>query len=366
MNNVATMKNEPIALGAGLQLQLPLAIGTLQWGTTALDHSIINSKGCITEEEAQAITDEFRSSGVSLFDTAEGYGGGTSEKRLGRCIAASDEKANGMLPKALLMTKFLPVFWRFGHSSFECALRASNQRMGIDCCPIYLLHSPVHWRPIEYWVESAGICKRKGLLTALGLSNCNAEQVRRAVVAGEKYGVDVIVNQVHYSLLCYNSKALQDMEAVCKELGVAIVAYSPIGQGLLTDGLSTELFAKNKPARMFRVTYDDIQPLRACIKKVADNHGASMAQVALNWCTSKGTIPLVGCRSVKQAKDTLGSLNFNLSKEEVTELDELALERSTLESPGWRRAIFVSLAGVIMTICRSLDWIGYGMIEQAK
>lgn len=91
-----------------------------------------------------------------------------------------------------------------------------------------------------------------------------------------------------------------------------------------------------------------------------------MAQVALNWCASKGTVPLVGCRSVKQAKDTLGSLKFDLSDKEVQELDELALGRSTLESPGWRRAIFVTLAGVIMSICRGLDYFGYGRIEQAK
>jgi len=360
------MKKKPIDLGAGLTLELPLAIGTLQWGTTWVDDFIINSKGCISEAEAKAIVSQFRQEGVSLFDTAEGYGGGTSERRLGRCIEASGDGSGGHFPQPLLMTKFLPVPWRFMHASFENALRESNRRMNIDCCPIYLLHSPVHWRPIEYWVESAAICKKKGLLNALGLSNCNGDQCLRAFEAGQRYGVPVIVNQVHYSLICYNSKALQEMEEVCKKCGIAIVAYSPIGQGLLTDGLNEESYSTNKPARMFRLKYDDIQPLRICIRKIADKHQASMAQVAINWCASHGTIPLVGCRSVKQAKDTLGVLSSDLTEEDIAELDELALDRSTLDSPGWRRAIFVSLAGVIMSICKGLDWIGYGRIEQAR
>ena len=187
----------------------------------------------------------------------------------------------------------------------------------------------------------------------------------RSFQTGKNFGVPVIVNQVHYSLLDYNSKALQGMVLVCKECGITIVAYSPIGQGLLTDGLNEESYSKNKPARMFRLKYDDIQPLRTCIRQIADKHQASMAQVAINWCASHGTVPLVGCRSVKQARDTLGVLSFDLSEEDIAMLDGLALDRSTLESPGWRRAIFVSLAGVIMSTCKGLDWIGYGRIEQA-
>ena len=365
---ISKMKKKPIDLGAGLVLQLPLAVGTLQWGTTWVDNAIINSKGCISEDEAEAIVSQFRQDGVSLFDTAEGYGGGTSEKRLGRCIQASDDAAGDKLPQALQMTKFLPVPWRFGHASFERALRESNKRMNIDCCPVYLLHSPVHWRPTEYWVESAAMCKKKGLLKALGLSNCHADQCRRAFEAGQKFGVPVIINQVHFSLLDYNSNALQEMVSVCQKSGITITAYLPIGQGLLTDGLSEDTFSSNKPARMFQLKYDDIQPLRTCIRTIADKYQASMAQIdqVANWCASHGTVPLVGCRSLKQARDTLGALSFDLSEEDIAELDGLALDRSTLESPGWRRAIFVSLAGFIMTVCKGLDWIGYGRIEQAR
>jgi aryl-alcohol dehydrogenase-like predicted oxidoreductase len=230
-----------IDLGAGLSLAVPLSIGTLQWGTTLLDQYLVNPNGCIEENMAFEITDELRRHHVTLFDTAEGYGGGTSEKRLGRVASSSFSEAP-QSDRPILMTKFLPAFWRYSHACFERALRASNRRLGIDCCPIYLLHSPVHWRPLEYWVEAAAICKRKGLLKALGLSNCNADEVRRAHRAGEKHGVPVIVNQVMYNLLDYKSAELREMESTCRELGVTIVAYSPIGQGLLTDGLTPQKY----------------------------------------------------------------------------------------------------------------------------
>ena len=83
--------------------------------------------------------------------------------------------------------KGVPPRSLFHTCTFRTCTRASNKRMGIACCQIYLLHSPMHlFREIEYWVESAAICKRKGLLEMFGLSNCNADQVRRTVNAGEK------------------------------------------------------------------------------------------------------------------------------------------------------------------------------------
>ena len=84
-----------------------------------------------------------------------------------------------------------------------------------------------------------------------------------------------------------------------------------------------------------------------------DDHGkVSMAQVALSWCRAKGTIPLVGCRSNQQANDTLACLELGLSKKEIDTLDHLALSRCTLDSPTWRRKMFVILAGVVMVTCR--------------
>ena len=166
------------------------------------------------------------------------------------------------------------------------------------------------------------------------------------------------------------------MQATCDELDVSIIAYNSLGQGLLTDNLTEEKFNSNKPAKMIGIGWADIIPLRLKLRQIANVHSntkttkdggktdekkrVSMAQVALSWCRAKGTIPLVGCRSKQQAEDTLASLLLELSSEEVKSLDELALKRCTLDSPAWRRKLFVVLAGVVMTACRWLDFWGFG------
>ena len=186
--------------------------------------------------------------------------------------------------------------------------------------------------------------------------------MRRAVAAGNKYGVPVVCNQVHYSLLDYNSRALQEMHSVCRELNVKVIGFSPIGQGLLTDGLTASSMETNKPAKMLRLKHDDLTALRATMKELSVKYEKSMAQIALNWCIQHGVIPLVGCRTVQQAKDSIGCLGWHLSKADVERLDQVALDRSTLESPAWRRMLFVTLFGLVMVTCRTLDWLGYGSV----
>lgn len=182
-----------------------------------------------------------------------------------------------------------------------------------------------------------------------------------------QHGVPVILNQVHYSLLDFNSDALHEMQRTCDELGVAVIGYNCLGQGMLTDKFTKEKFHGNKPAQMMRISWNELGPLRTALREIADAHSdageenkVSMAQVAMSWCRAKNTIPLVGCRSKQQAEDTLASLSLHLTSQEVAALDAVALNRCTLDSPAWRRKVFVVLAGVVMTVCRWLDHWGVG------
>lgn len=356
---MALSANKEIKLG-DLKLSVPLAIGTLQWGTTWLDKTVINRTGLLSESICAQIVELMTTTGgVTLYDTAEGYGGGTSEKRLGRLLDPTQH---------LYMTKFMPAPWRAFHSDFENAARASCERLRIAKIHVYLLHSPVHWRPIEFWVEAAAKCRQKGIIEYLGLSNANADQVRRAVQAGEKYGIPVVCNQVHFSLLDYKSASLQEMQKVCNELHVTIVGFSPIGQGLLTDNLTEEKWQSNKPAKMLRLKRSDIEDLRSVVKDLATKYEKTMAQVALNWCIQHNVVPLVGCRSTQQAKDSIGCLGWSLQEEDVKALDEVALDKSTLDSPPWRRAIFVTLFSIVNVVCQTLDRLGFGRadLQQSK
>ena len=159
-----------------LELRMPLAVGTLQWGTTWIDDRLINGKGVIDDAACRDILDLCAAAGVTLFDTAEGYGGGTSEQRLGRLLGKAVKQPSGagdpMFPRPILMTKFLPAPWRGLRSGdMARAAAASCRRLGVDRIDVYLLHSPVHWRALEYWVAEAADCHRRGLIRAMGLSN---------------------------------------------------------------------------------------------------------------------------------------------------------------------------------------------------
>ena len=242
-----------------------LALGMLQWGTTPLDHRLING-GALPESEARRIYRAFRSRGVAWFDTAEGYGGGTSEKRLGRLRrreadergkgngdASTDDSIDVAHREVIVMTKFLPVPWRFTHRHFENALRASNGRMGISKCPVYLLHSPMHlFRDVEYWVESAAICRKKGLMDALGLINCSAEEVRRAVDAGKKVRKDP--NQSVLDIRCGHPSHTNPLR---KTMNAARSTRSPQPSPLQPPGLQQPRPATNasdlpRPRRFHR------------------------------------------------------------------------------------------------------------------
>jgi pyridoxine 4-dehydrogenase len=121
------------------------------------------------------------------------------------------------------------------------------------------------------------------------------------------------------------------MQESCRELGVKVIGFSPIGQGLLTDH-GMEAFGSNKPAKMLRLKPTDLDELRATLAEVATKYDKTMAQVALNWCIQHDVIPLVGCRSPGQALDSVGCLGWNLSRSDLERLDSVALDRSTLES----------------------------------
>ena len=127
------------------------------------------------------------------------------------------------------------------------------------------------------------------------------------------------------------------MERVCRDNSITIVAYSVLGQGLLTDSLTREKFRTNRAAKMTGVTYDDLTPLRDCIRQISTDRHVSMAQVCLNWAMAKGCIPLVGAKDPSQLKDALGSLTFSLNEDEVRRLDDVALGRSTLAKSYVRR-----------------------------
>lgn len=325
-----------------MDLRVPLGIGTMMWGSTPLDKRI-NGR-LLSDDEMAAIVGRAVGAGVTFFDTAEGYGGGTSEENLRRAIACCGADTASVMAAS----KFLPTLWRWSEGAFLRALDASNARLGVSCAPLYFIHSPIHPRALEVWVRAAATAHRQGKLRALGVSNFDADQVLRAHRLAKTLGVPLIANQVMVNLLVYKSPRVLEMLRVCKELNITVIAYATVGQGLLADGLTAEKSRSVRLTRMSGIKFDDLAVLRKTIREIADAHRATMAQVAINWAICKGVVPLVGTRSVAQLEDTLGAVSWRLSDEEVKRLDAVAMGKHLFEKPRWRRSLFVVFISALM------------------
>eukprot|EP00899_Mesostigma_viride_P022553 jgi/Mesvir1/3482/Mv11973-RA.1 len=334
-------------------IEQPLGIGTMQWGVTWIDGRV-NRGGVVSDTDVDQAVEEALSHGITFFDSAEGYGGGTSEERIRAALERRRLSGKKDKVSAVVATKFLPTIWRYSRESFLRALRGCLDRLGAKKIDVFFIHSPVHPLPLERWVEAACDAADMGLIDAIGLSNCGADQVRRAVRVASARGQRISSNQIMLNLLCYNSRKLRETEAACREAGVTIVAFCPVGQGLLTDTLTRERFDDGsiRAIRITGMTWDELQPLRARLRQVADAHGKTMAQVALNWTIAHGHIPLVGCKNKAHVAEAAGCLGWEMTPEELKSLDALAMDRSTLEKPRWRRGFFLVLISTLILAYR--------------
>ncbi len=115
------------------------------------------------------------------------------------------------------------------------------------------------------------------------------------------------------------------IKEVCDELGIQLIAYSPLCLGLLTGKYGKEKsYPKGLRGWLFRQFIPKIEPLLGCLQAIASEREKSPSQVALNWCICKGTIPIPGAKNIQQMTDNLGALGWRLTEAEVRELDQFA------------------------------------------
>lgn len=188
------------------------------------------------------------------------------------------------------------------------------------------MHFPNGWSNAEYW-EGLADCVDKGLVKSVGVSNYGVEAVEAAAAALAKRGVKLATNQIQFSLL-YRYPEENGLLETCKKLDVDVLAYSPLALGLLTNKFTREnQKLPDGPRKALTETYladDRFVKLQGILDEVATQKGATPAAVALNWCRAKGTIPIAGARTLKQAKQNLASVDWDLSQKDLKALDEAA------------------------------------------
>lgn len=297
----------------GLEPVPPLGLGTWQWGDALFwDYG----KG-YTDGDLEATFKESLAAGIRLYDTAEVYGMGKSERLLGQFVRECGQRP-------LIVSKCFPFPWRFSRKSLIAALKGSLKRLGIKQLDLYLLHWPWPPVPLEGWAESLAEAYELGLTRAVGVSNCDLPQMERVARTLARHGVKLAANQVEYSLLERRPEHSGLLEALRRE-GIVLMAYSPLAMGWLTGKYSPQ----NPPAgpmrsRKYRTKQSKIPGLIQTLQEIAHAHQATPAQVALRWCIQKGTLPIPGAKTPAQARANAGALKLSLSQAEMHLLEHVS------------------------------------------
>ena len=263
-----------------------------------------------------------------LFDTAELYGFGRSEKLLGEFSKSVPQD------KVQIASKFAALPFRTKAKDVVTACEKSVERLEGRPIDLYQIHFPNAWSNADYW-DGLAECYEKGLVKAVGVSNYGSDAVRACHASLKERGIPLASNQIQLSLL-YKWPIENGLLDTCNELGVAVLSYSPLALGFLTGKYNESNLPAGPRRGLFKqlLSTPDYENLLATMKQIASNHNdAKLSQVAINWTRAKGTIPIPGARTVKQVQQNYNALSWNLSKEEEKMLDDSAAKVTSFLTP---------------------------------
>ena len=300
--------------GQAVLENITLGVGAWAWG----DRLLWGYGSEYQKEDVRGAFDASLAAGVRLFDTAEAYAQGQSEQMLGEFVKTTSEPV-------LVATKFMPFPWRLNRASLLRALRGSLTRLGLERVDLYQIHQALPPVNVETWMAALADALQAGLTRAVGVSNYDRNRTQRAYDTLIREGIYLASNQVEYSLL--NRKVEKEgLLKQCHELGVTLIAYSPLAMGILSGKYSSANPPRGvRGARYNRKYLEKIDPLLTALKRMGGTHsGKTSAQVALNWLICKGSLPIPGAKNRLQAEQNAGALGWQLSADEVAELDEMS------------------------------------------
>ncbi|KAK3183353.1 hypothetical protein Dsin_030639 [Dipteronia sinensis] len=326
----ATVKTgeEKVKLGASDLKVTRVGIGAWSWG----DNTYWNNFEWDDRKmkAAKSAFDTSIDNGITLFDTAEVYGSSfslgavNSETLLGRFIKERKEK--DLEVEVAVATKFAALPWRLGRQSVLTALKDSLSRLGLTSVDLYQLHWPGLWGNDGY-IDGLGDAVEQGLVKAVGVSNYSEKRLRDAYEKLKKRGIPLASNQVNYSLI-YRAPEENGVKATCDELGITLIAYSPIAQGALTGKYTSENTPTGPRGRIYTPEFlRKLQPLLNRIKEIGEGYNKTSTQVVLNWLIAQeNVVPIPGAKNAEQAAEFAGALGWRLTDEQVNELRSLASE----------------------------------------
>lgn len=310
-----------------------IGLGAMTWGMKV---RMTAYGGTSRPEDEQDAFGTSLEAGVTLFDTAEMYGSGNSERRLGELVRGTN---------AFVATKYAPSFPFMpflprGSGHLPEALDASLARLGRTSVDLYQIHYPVPFVSIRRLMGRLADAVDAGKARAVGVSNFSEDQMREAHEALAARGIPLASNQVQYSLL-YRRPEFDGVLTACKELGVTLLAYMPLAMGALSgkyrpgsipsDWMRRRMTETFRPAEIASAT-----AITQRLAQIGKKYGKTPAQVALRWVIEQGAVPIPGAKNGAQARENAGALSFSLSPAELNELSEWA--SGWIQGPKWKRS----------------------------
>ncbi|MCH7531771.1 MAG: aldo/keto reductase [Gemmatimonadetes bacterium] len=310
-----------------------LCLGTMTFGGRG---QIWQAIGGLDEASADAIVGRALDAGINFIDTADVYSSGESETMVGKAL-------QGRRHEVVLATK---VRGRMGAGANDVglsrlhiteAVEASLKRLGTDYIDLYQIHRADPFTAIEDTLRALDDLVRQGKVRYIGCSNLMTWQLMQALGISRAEGLEHFkCTQSYYSLA--GRELEREMIPLLEDQGLGLLVWSPLAGGFLTGKFTRD--ATDAEARRASFDFPPIDKEKAfdtvdVMRKIAEDHEASIAQVALAWVLSKSAVTsvIIGARKLSQLEDNLGAVDVSLSDDELESLDEVS--RLALEYPAW-------------------------------
>lgn len=306
-----------------------LELTTVGLGTWAMGGPWQYGWGPQDDEEAVAAVVTALDQGINWIDTAPAYGLGHSEELVGQALAQTKHKPHIATKCGLLWNDKKEKVSCLEPQSIRRECHASLDRLGIETIDLYHMHWPDPDEEIEVaWEEMARLVE-EGKVRYLGASNYSVAQLERV---GRIHPVASL--QPPYSML--HREVEDELLAYCAEHDIGVVVYSPMQRGLLTGAFSPERLSRLAPDD-HRLKHPDFQEPRFSatlalveqLKRIAQRHGHTCAQLAISWVLRRRevTAAIVGARRPQQITETVGAGDWNLSDDDIEEIEQLLTEK---------------------------------------
>jgi aryl-alcohol dehydrogenase-like predicted oxidoreductase len=293
-----------------------LSFGTPEWRDWVLD-----------EAESQPIIERAIDLGINFFDTANMYSRGESERILGNAL-------EGRREEMVVATKcYFQVDPDNRHSgglsrkAIEQELAASLDRLGTDTVDLYQTHRWDDDTPIEQTLRALDDAVRRGQVRHVGASSMWAHQFAEALHTSDRLGLDQFATmQNHYNLLYREEE--REMLPLCAKKGIGVMPWSPLARGFLARpheaAKSTDRGESDTLAHGHPYFEGNGREINERVEELADEHDASMAQIALAWLLHKEWVdaPIIGTTSVEHLEDAVEALDISLSESDIEWLEE--------------------------------------------